>query len=240
MHRYKLLRNVFLILLVSFIYLITLLLTNSVNKGYGLFEYFSIISFILIYFAFSRLKIDTVQIISPINISLSVFFFKLIVAPYSAIVFGYFYGVLSRIDNYYYLKVSYIISIISFLGFAIGFSIGSKKSIDYINKKPNYINIGIAFIIIGLISNLLLFKDINTYFLSVFTNVDSLDLRSNIYGPARFIGNTGRISLPFGLILLTYALLRKSRTKSRISLIILISSLLLILTLAYINKFYLL
>jgi hypothetical protein len=154
-------RNNTFIRAVTFIFLIGLFaflgfITNYKIKFFS--EIFSIIIFTYAYFITPSIQVDKINIVSPKNLMLLIFFTRLVICPVSIMLFGYKPWVLPEIPGPQMILKASVISDLAFLSFVIGWDLINEVKVKGDPALPGKFKFrNNAFIALGLLIALLLF-----------------------------------------------------------------------------------
>lgn len=195
MNKFIFLLSIFILLLISQLYL----------ENFFLIESLVILSYIFVLIFFRGFYFDSSFFFSLKNIVLFVYTIRLAVIPF----FGMFLGYHSYFDsgntsNNSNISLGYFVIFASFLGFCIGYHLYKKSNkSDYYLKYLASINgnklISLLFILFGLTFILLSFRSFDEYIYQIF--VKEKDIQ-NIRNPFLNLGLIfSKVFIPFGLVL---------------------------------------
>ena len=154
-------RNNTFLRIVVFIILVTIFVVLGLITGFRIkfySEIFSIIIFSCASYLTPSLRVDTTNLVSPVNLMLLIFFTRLVICPLTIMLFGYQPWVLPEMPDSELIFKSSVISDIAFLSFVTGWDLlnepGSSAT-DAKHSKFRFRNNGI--IAVGLLITLLIF-----------------------------------------------------------------------------------
>jgi len=172
------------------------------------------ISFFLILLLFPKIAIPWNAPLAPIHIPYIVFFIRMVLCPILITYFGMLTVVNGNtiIDDFNTFN-SQIVICISFLSFMIGWQLFNKKNvlssvqrISFVFSKK-HIYLGSIFIFVGLLSLIVIYKDMSTYLNSIYVNSQVKNPNTLGYVAASF----GRRLLPFGIIIIFAWMYQKTK-----------------------------
>jgi hypothetical protein len=146
----------FLMILIVFI-LVSLFTRHNIR----LFnEFYSIIIFFSAYLTVGSVKIDKVNIVSPVNLMLFVFFMRLVICPITIIFFGYQKWVIPFTPTNTEVFKSYLLVFLSFYCFVIGWDLVKqtyKQLLPVKNEKVTFRNNSVLAVLLLSLMVLLIF-----------------------------------------------------------------------------------
>ncbi|MBN1107979.1 MAG: O-antigen polysaccharide polymerase Wzy [Bacteroidales bacterium] len=133
-------RNNTFIRTIVFIILISLFIAFGFITGFRIkfySEIFSLIIFTCAYLLTPSLKVDTINLVSPRNLMLLIFFTRLVICPLTIILFGYQPWVLPEMPDSKLIFKASVISDLAFLSFVIGWDLINETGSSSTEKKPS-------------------------------------------------------------------------------------------------------
>lgn len=118
------LRFILLFTLLSLYFILSILTNYNV---WHLNELFSILIFLTAYFLTPSIYVDKLNLVSPKNLMLLVFFVRLVICPVTIIFTGFQHWVLPFFPNNEELGKAYFITLLAFISFVIGWDLKREK-----------------------------------------------------------------------------------------------------------------
>lgn len=186
---------------------------NILPASHNIPEIISILLFFCLYFSSSSLRVDRINIISPKNLMLLVFFARFVIIPITIIFFGYQKWVLPFLPNSEELIKSYNVMFIAFSAFVLGWILfGKEKDTDSIvaKKTPGFRNSIVISLILFLLFIFFIFfiyGSFSNYISSIFLdNYSAFQSRGNKLFNYLFV--LLKFVIPFSIIVLALKILK--------------------------------